>query len=68
MTPKCRRVFLLQIVDGYKYSEIAGELGISVVAVKKRLMRAYEICAAFAEEEERGASRRGRRARRAADK
>lgn len=67
MPRKCREVFLLQVIDGYTYAEIAGQLGISVVGVKKQLMRAFAICAAHAEAEERRQGRdaeRGTRRRR----
>jgi RNA polymerase sigma factor (sigma-70 family) len=45
MTPKCRRVFLLRVMEGCTYAEIARRLGMSAVAVEKQLLRAFEICA-----------------------
>jgi RNA polymerase sigma factor (sigma-70 family) len=45
MTPKCRRVFLLRIVEGCSYAEIARQLEMTPVAVEKQLLRAFEICA-----------------------
>lgn len=47
MTPKCRRVFLLRIVEGCSYAEIAGRLAMTPIAVEKQLLRAFEICAAW---------------------
>jgi DNA-directed RNA polymerase specialized sigma24 family protein len=45
MTPKCRRVFLLRVMEGCSYAEIARQLGMSPIAVEKQLLRAFEICA-----------------------
>jgi RNA polymerase sigma factor (sigma-70 family) len=47
MTPKCRQVFLLRVMDGCSYAEIARRLGLTPVAVEKQLLRAFEICAAW---------------------
>lgn len=65
MPPKCRKVFLMQVLDGASYAEIAASMGISVATVKMHLMRAFEICAAHAEAE---GITDGRRAKRDADK
>jgi RNA polymerase sigma-70 factor (ECF subfamily) len=67
MPPKCRKIFLLQVIDGYTYAEIAGQMGISVVGVKKQLLRAFQICAAHAEAEERRSGKRGQRPKRTRD-
>lgn len=40
LSPRCRKVFLLQRYDGLTYSAIAKQLGISVSAVEKHMMRA----------------------------
>ncbi|MFT4178506.1 MAG: RNA polymerase sigma factor [Thermomonas sp.] len=40
LPPRCQQVFLLQRYDGLTYSAIAGQLGISVSAVEKHMMRA----------------------------
>jgi RNA polymerase sigma-70 factor (ECF subfamily) len=45
MTPKCRRVFLLRVMEGCSYAEIAQRLGMTPIAVEKQLLRAFEICA-----------------------
>jgi RNA polymerase sigma factor (sigma-70 family) len=45
MTPKCRQVFMLRVVDGCSYVEIARQLAMTPVAVEKQLLRAFEICA-----------------------
>jgi RNA polymerase sigma factor (sigma-70 family) len=45
MSPRCRRVFLLRVMDGCSYSDIALQLGMTSVAVEKQLLRAFEICA-----------------------
>jgi RNA polymerase sigma-70 factor (ECF subfamily) len=62
MSAKCRRVFLLRVIEGCTYAEIAERLNISAVAVEKQLLRGYEICAAWSEEGEtrtrRGTGRR----------
>jgi len=57
MPRRCREVFLLQVLDGFSYAEIAAKLGISVSGVKMHLMRAFEICAAHAEAEARAEAR-----------
>lgn len=51
MPPKCRKVFLMQVIDGASYAEISAHMGISVATVKMHLVRAFEICAAHAEAE-----------------
>jgi RNA polymerase sigma factor (sigma-70 family) len=45
MSPKCRRVFLLRVVEGCAYAEIARRLSMTPIAVEKQLLRAFEICA-----------------------
>lgn len=40
LSPRCQQVFLLQRYDGLTYSAIAKQLGISVSAVEKHMMRA----------------------------
>lgn len=40
LPPRCRQVFLLQRYEGMTYSAIAKQLGISVSAVEKNMMRA----------------------------
>jgi RNA polymerase sigma factor (sigma-70 family) len=45
MSPKCRRVFLLRVMEGCTYSEIARRLGMTPIAVEKQLLRGFEICA-----------------------
>lgn len=40
LPPRCRQVFLLQRFEGLTYSAIAKQLGISVSAVEKHMMRA----------------------------
>lgn len=62
MSPKCRSVFLLRVVEDCSYAQIASRLGLSIVAVEKQLLRAFAICAAWNENSQtRG--RRGTRAR-----
>jgi RNA polymerase sigma-70 factor (ECF subfamily) len=60
MSPKCRSVFLLRVIEDCSYAEIAERLNLSTVAVEKQLLRAFEICAAWNGEARR---RRGTRAR-----
>jgi RNA polymerase sigma factor (sigma-70 family) len=45
MSAKCRRVFLLRVIEGCSYAEIAQRLDMSSIAVEKQLLRAFEICA-----------------------
>jgi len=40
LSPRCQQVFLLNRYEGLTYSAIAGQLGISVSAVEKQMMRA----------------------------
>lgn len=40
LPPRCQQVFLLQRYEGLTYSAIARQLGISVSAVEKQMMRA----------------------------
>jgi RNA polymerase sigma-70 factor (ECF subfamily) len=47
MTPKCRRVFMLRVVEGCSYADIARQLGMTPIAVEKQLLRAFEICAGW---------------------
>jgi RNA polymerase sigma factor (sigma-70 family) len=47
MSAKCRRVFLLRVIEGCSYAEIARRLDMSPVAVEKQLLRAFEICASW---------------------
>lgn len=61
MPARCRETFLLQVIDGMSYAEIAKRQGVSVVAVKKQLLKAFEICARHARRE--GDKRHKRRER-----
>ena len=47
MTPKCRNVFMLRVVEGCSYADIARQLGMTPIAVEKQLLRAFEICAGW---------------------
>jgi RNA polymerase sigma-70 factor (ECF subfamily) len=47
MSSKRRDVFLLRVVEGLSYAEIAVRLGISVTAVEKRLLGAFQACASW---------------------
>jgi RNA polymerase sigma-70 factor (ECF subfamily) len=64
MPPRCREIFLLQVVDGHTYAEIAARLGISVVIVKKDLLRAFNICTTHALTDKHQVGRRGLRPKR----
>lgn len=59
LSPKCRSIFLMQVLDGCSYAEIATRMGLSVVAVKKQLLRAFEMCAAHAAVDDGARARRG---------
>lgn len=58
LPPQCRKVFLMQRMDGLSYKEIAGRLGISTRTVEKHLEKALSRCAehllthGFAEEDQ----------------
>lgn len=63
MPPRSRECFLLQTLEGLTYAEIAARTGLSVVGVKKQLLRAFEICAQHGERKREG--RRNWRAKKA---
>lgn len=60
MGPRCRRVFLMRVVDGYSYEEIAGQQQMSVRTVERLMVRAFKICAEWQEEESGVGERRKR--------
>lgn len=60
MPPRAKECFLLQTLEGLTYAEIAARTGLSIVSVKKNLLRAFEICAAHAEGERRQTRRNWR--------
>jgi RNA polymerase sigma factor (sigma-70 family) len=47
MPTRRRKIFLMQVMEGYSYAQIAGRMEVSVVVVKKDLLKAYEMCAAY---------------------
>jgi RNA polymerase sigma-70 factor (ECF subfamily) len=49
LTPRTREVFLMHRLDGMKYREIAGNLGISQSAVEKHIARAALFLTEWAE-------------------
>jgi RNA polymerase sigma factor (sigma-70 family) len=46
MPTRRRKIFLMQVMEGCSYAQIAGRMGVTVVVVKKELLKAYETCAA----------------------
>ena len=44
MPPQCQRVFIMHKVYGFKYKEIAQQLGISVSTVEKHIMTGLKKC------------------------
>lgn len=49
MPERQRKIFVLQAVQGYTYTEIAKELGVSLVIVRKDLLKAFKECAEHAQ-------------------
>jgi len=47
LPPQCRKVFILQRIEGLSYKQVAAELGISVRTVEKHLEKALRRCASF---------------------
>lgn len=43
LPPQCKKIFLLVCVDGFSYSEVADELGLSVNTVKSQMGKAYRM-------------------------
>lgn len=43
LPPQCLKVFVMAVLEGKKYSEIASKLSISVNTVKTHMMKAYKI-------------------------
>lgn len=43
LPPQCLKVFVMGVLEGKKYTEIAAELSISVNTVKTHMMKAYRI-------------------------
>lgn len=58
MPRRCREVFLLQVVDGLTYVEIAAKTGLSPIGVKKKLLQAFAICTAHAQAEDEHTGRK----------
>lgn len=47
MPERRRKIFMLQVMEGCSYAQIAGRMGVTVVVVKKELLKAFESCAAL---------------------
>jgi RNA polymerase sigma factor (sigma-70 family) len=48
MPARRRRIFLMQVMDGCSYAEIASRMHVTAVVVKKELLKAFQTCAAYA--------------------
>jgi RNA polymerase sigma factor (sigma-70 family) len=46
MPARRRRIFLMQVMEGCSYAEIARRMDVTIVVVKKELLKAFEACAA----------------------
>jgi RNA polymerase sigma factor (sigma-70 family) len=46
MPERRRRIFTMQAIDGLSYAQIAARMGVTIVVVKKELLKAYGTCAA----------------------
>ena len=44
LSPRVREIFLLAQLDGLSYAEIAGQYNMSVNAVQKSMIRAFQHC------------------------
>lgn len=51
MPTRRRKIFMMQVMEGCSYAQIAGRMGVSVVVVKKELLKAFESCAALSADE-----------------
>ncbi|MGJ7543483.1 sigma-70 family RNA polymerase sigma factor [Variovorax sp. LT1R16] len=49
LKPQARRAFLLSQIDGMKYEDIARELGVSLVTVKRYMQQGFRGCLALME-------------------
>lgn len=49
LKPAARRAFLLSQIDGWKYEDIARELGVSLVTVKRYMQQGFRGCLALME-------------------
>ncbi len=61
MSARRRRVFLLRIVEGCSYADIAERLDLSLDAVEDELAGAFEVCATWEDDGEDGTDRPRRR-------
>jgi RNA polymerase sigma factor (sigma-70 family) len=61
MPTRRRRIFLMQVMDGCSYAQIASRMGVTLVVVKKELLKAFETCAAHSAANSADAARKGRK-------
>jgi RNA polymerase sigma factor (sigma-70 family) len=61
MPKRRRRIFMMQVMEGYSYAEIASRMRVTIVVVKKELLKAYEVCAELGETETSGPLPKGRK-------
>ena len=50
LKPQARRAFLLSQIEGWKYEDIAHELGVSLVTVKRYMQQGFRGCLALMED------------------
>jgi RNA polymerase sigma factor (sigma-70 family) len=61
MPTRRRRIFLMQVMEGCTYAEIAARMGVTTVIVKKELLKAFEACATLGAKESTAPQGKGRR-------
>jgi RNA polymerase sigma-70 factor (ECF subfamily) len=61
MPTRRRKIFLMQVMEGCTYAQIAGRMGVTTVVVKKELLKAFEACAAHGYAEPADSRSKGRK-------
>ena len=61
MPTRRRKIFMMQVMEGCSYAEIASRMRVTIVVVKKELLKAFETCAAHGEKDPSAPLPKGRR-------